>query len=121
LELLNKAAKPPKKGPSDSPHKPRTRDNKWAWKDVLPKAGEPKTKDFEGKQYHVNCPYHPNQWVCHSAKECSKNPEAATDAATPDTAASSVPSARRLKAAKLAAAVLAAEGDSGDESQGDDY
>jgi hypothetical protein len=121
LELLNKAAKPPKKSPSDSPHKPRTRDNKWAWKDVLPKAGEPKTKDFEGKQYHVNCPYHPNQWVCHSAKECSKNPEAATDAATPDTAASSVPSARRLKAAKLAAAVLAAEGDSGDESQGDDY
>jgi hypothetical protein len=61
LELLNKAAKPPKKSSSDSLHKPRTRDNKWAWKDVLPKAGEPKTKAFEGKQYHVNCQYHPNQ------------------------------------------------------------
>jgi hypothetical protein len=116
---LSKAAKLPKK--NDSPRKPKIRDNKWAWKDVLPKAGEPKTKEFEGKQYHVNCPYHPNQWVCHYAKECSKNPEAASDAATPDAAPSSTPNARRLKAAKLAAAGLAAEGGSGDESQSEDY
>jgi hypothetical protein len=108
LELLNEAAKtPPKKGPNDSSRKPKTRDNKWAWKDVLPKEGKPKTKEFEGKQYHVNCPYHPSQWVCHSAKECSKNPEThsakecsknpetVTHAATPDAAASSPPSARR--------------------------
>jgi hypothetical protein len=122
LELLNKAAKPPKKGPTDSPRKPKTRDNKWAWKYVLPKAGEPTTKEFDGKQYHVNCPYHPNQWVCHSAKECSKNPETVTDAATPDAAASSAPNARRLKAAKLVAAALAAEDDSGDESpRSEDY
>jgi hypothetical protein len=32
LEILSKAAKPPKK--NDSPRKPKTRDNKWAWKDV---------------------------------------------------------------------------------------
>jgi hypothetical protein len=121
LELLNKAAKPPKKGPNDSPCKPKDRDNKWAWKDVLPKAGEPTTKEFDGKQYRVNCPYHPNQWVCHSAKKCSKNPETVTGAATPDAAASSAPNARQLKAAKLAAAALAAEDDSGDESPSEDY
>ncbi len=103
MELLNKAAKPPKKSPSDSPHKPRTRDNKWAWKDVLPKAGEPKTKDFEGKQYHVNCPYHPNQWVCHSAQECSKNPTGNTKAATPETDGSPTSKTSRLRAARLAA------------------
>jgi hypothetical protein len=31
-------------------------DNKWAWKDVLPKEGEPTTKEFRG-----------NQW-CHGVK-----------------------------------------------------
>jgi hypothetical protein len=123
LELLNKAAKQPKKGPDNSPCKPKThdRDNKWARKDVLPKAGEPNTKEFDGKQYHVNCPYHPDQWVCHSAKECSKNPVAVTNAATPDDAASLAPNARRVKAAKLAAAVLTTKGNSGNESQGEDY
>jgi hypothetical protein len=121
LELLNKVAKP-KKTPSESrKQKGPRKDNKWAWKDTLPKPGEPKTKEFEGKQYHVNCPYHPNQWVCHSAQECSKNPAAGADAVTPDAAASSAPAARRLKAAKLAAAVLATKNDSGEESQDDDY
>jgi hypothetical protein len=84
LELLDKAAKQaPKKPTRDSPRKPKgPKDNKWAWKDTLPKAGEPTTKEFEGKQYHVNCPHHPNQWVCHTAQECSKNPKGA-DPATP--------------------------------------
>jgi hypothetical protein len=120
LELLNKADKQPNKGPNDSSRKPQTsgRDNKWAWKDVLSKEGEPKTKEFEGKQYHVNCPYHLIQWIWHSAQDCSKKPDGVTDAATPpDAAASSAPSARGLKAAKLAAVVLTAEGGSGDESQ----
>jgi hypothetical protein len=67
----------------------------------------PTTKDFEGKQYHVSCQYHPNQWVCHSPQECSKNP-ANSDAAPLGCGASSTPNSLRLKAAKLAVAVLCA-------------
>jgi hypothetical protein len=40
----------------------------------MPKDGEPVTKDFEGRQYHINCKFHPKQWVCHSESSCSKNP-----------------------------------------------
>jgi hypothetical protein len=87
----------------------------------LPKPGKPKTKEFEGKQYHVNYPYHLNQWFCHSAPECSKNPAADANAVVPDAAASLAPATQRLKAAKLAAAVLATKNNSGEESQDDDY
>jgi hypothetical protein len=125
LELLDKAAKQaPKKPAKDSPRKPKApRDNKWAWKDILPKAGEPTTKDFEGKLYHVICPFHPKQWVCHSAKECSKNPATNADAGSSETDSST---AKRLKAAKLAAAaltaaLLATDDESGNDSQGEDY
>jgi hypothetical protein len=104
------------------PKGPR-KDNKWAWKDTLPKAGDPTTKEFEGKQYHVNCPYHPNQWVCHSAQECSKNPTGNAEAPAKDAEASPTANARRLRTARFAAAAAALETEinSGDESQGDDY
>jgi hypothetical protein len=112
-----KAAKTTSKQAPNSPSKKgkaAKKDNKWAWKDVLPKEGEATTKDFEGKTYHVNCPNHPNQWVCHTAKECSKNPVNANPA--PLGNSSSNPSSRRLKAAKLAAAILEEAEESGDES-----
>jgi hypothetical protein len=88
------------------------KDNKWAWKDTLPKEGEPTTKSFAGKEYHVACKYHPKQWVCHSSEECSKNP---------DNTENDPPSSnkKRLKAAKLAAAILEENDDeeeSGEES-----
>jgi hypothetical protein len=57
-----------------APKKPKE-DNKWAWKDILPKAGEPRTKLFEGKQHHCNCPFHVDQWVCHPVEECKANPD----------------------------------------------
>jgi hypothetical protein len=58
-----KATKTAKKGP-----------NKWAWKNIMPKDGEPVTKEFEGRHYHINCKFHPKQWVCHSEASCMKNP-----------------------------------------------
>jgi hypothetical protein len=120
VELLKSAKSPSsKKTQGETPGKPKRKDNKWAWKDIFPKAGEPTTKEFEGKLYHVNCQYHPNQWVCHSEQECSKNPGTGADTAPHNANANS--NSRRLKAAKLAAAILAEEDASGDESQGDDY
>jgi hypothetical protein len=124
LDLLkagNKSSS--KKPPNDSNgKKPKTnarKDNKWAWKDTLPKAGEPTTKEFEGKHYHVNCPFHPNQWVCHTSQECSKNPNGSTTPPTGSDTSSSQGS--RLSAAKLAAAALTEGNESGDDSQGDDF
>ena len=100
---------------------PRARDNKWAWKDILPQPGEPTTKDFEGKTYHVNCPYHQAQWVCHSPEECTKNP---ANEGSPhpgrSPGAGSAPSSRKLKAAKLAAAILEDTADLDGESEGDE-
>ncbi len=52
------------------------------------------TKLFEGTQYHVNCPFHKNQWVAHPVEECHQNP------------ANNNPSSRRLQRAQLAAALL---------------
>jgi hypothetical protein len=106
LEKLKTAKKPVK--PAAAPkaeHTPRTPRNegKWAWKSVLPKEGEPTTKTFEGKQYHVNCEYHAKQWVCHSSAECNSNP--ANKDKTPAS------NSRRLKAAKIAAAALAEDED----------
>jgi hypothetical protein len=83
------------------------RPGKWSWKDTLPKEGKPTTKEFEGKHYHVDCKYHPKQWVCHTTTECSKNP-ASIGASPPGVAADSSskgPDKRQLKAAKLAAAI----------------
>jgi hypothetical protein len=81
VEQLKPAKQPaPKKAPNAPQKKPKTprKDNKWAWKDILSKEGKPTTKEFEGKHYHVTCQYHPNQWVCHSSEDCSKNPSNAT-------------------------------------------
>jgi hypothetical protein len=103
VEQLKSAKQLSKKVPNESPHKPKTprNDNKWAWKDTFPKVGDPTTKLFEGKQYHLNFTFHPSQWACHSSQECNKN--------------------RRLKPVKLVAAMLVEENDSGDDSQGDNY
>ena len=79
----------------------------------MPKAGEPTTKDFKGKHYHLGCKFHVDRWVCHTSEECSKNP----DKASKDSAkGSSSEGGHRLKAAKLAAALLEDDDDSGSES-----
>jgi hypothetical protein len=121
LEQLKsvKPSRPSSAPPAGKKSKTARKDNKWAWKDIMPKEGEPTTKEFEGKTYHVNCPHHPNQWVCHSSNECSKNP--ANAGGSPASAPGSTPSSRKLKAAKLAAAIMEDEAESGDESQGDDF
>jgi hypothetical protein len=104
VELLSKSAKksPVKPLPKNKREK-GDKDNKWAWKDVLPKEGEPTTKEFGGKQYHVNCKHHPNQWVCHTTAECSKNPINA--GMTPPGKPESSSTERRLQGAKLAASL----------------
>jgi hypothetical protein len=115
VEQLKSAAKqqPKKPTPKNAP-KSGKKDNKWAWKDVLPKDGEPTTKEFGGKHYHVDCKFHPNQWVCHSTAECSKNPS--NDGSTPPGS----PTERRLAAAKIAAAALPEDdGETEDETEGD--
>jgi hypothetical protein len=106
IEKLQSARKPEKskqnqraprntsKGGKEAP-----KENKWAWKDVLPKEGEPTTKSFAGKEYHVACKFHPKQWVCHTSEECSKNP---TNTGNEGPTSNK----KRLKAAKLAAAIL---------------
>jgi hypothetical protein len=67
----------------------------------------------------VDCKFHPKQWVCHSSDECSKNPSNSDSA--PKGAPKTSNNSRRLKAAKLAAAILEDDdGDSADESQGEE-
>jgi hypothetical protein len=102
----------PKKPPTGK--KPK-KDNKWAWKDILPKDGKPGTKLFEGKQCHCNCPFHKDQWVCHPVEECKANPDYA-GARPPLGDRTADPSARRLQRAQLAAALLA-EGKESDEGK----
>ena len=123
LEQL-KTAKPSSHPSGSAPHtknKKRKKDKKWAWKDTLPADGEPTTKLFEGKKYHINCKYHPKQWVCHSSEECSKKPSGTDSTSTSSTAGSeSTGASRRLKAAQLAAALLEDSGESGEDSQEDD-
>jgi hypothetical protein len=122
VEQLKSSQKMPKLVPGGGKKPPGgkkpKKDNKWAWKDVLPKDGEPRTKLFEGKQYHVNCPYHKDQWVCHTNDECSKNPANATGgtARPPSGERPADPGARRLQRAQLAAALLA-EGEESDEGE----
>jgi hypothetical protein len=95
----------------------------WAWKDVMPKEGEPVTKHFQGKDYHVGCKFHEKKWVCHTTEQCSKNPANATAASAasvspaPATSAAKKPS-RRLRQAQLAAALLEEEEEDDDESLG---
>jgi hypothetical protein len=62
-------ASPKKKPPKKDQHP------QWDWKDVIPTDGEPTTKDFNGKQYHIGCKFHPGWWVCHTTEQCSKNPD----------------------------------------------
>jgi hypothetical protein len=107
-----KAAAPNQKKPSKSGKKDK---NKWAWKNVMPKDDEPKTKEFEGRKYHIDCKYHPKQWVCHTESECSKNPANAGNAGqTPAVD-------RRLPAASINPALADQGEDSAEDSQGDDY
>jgi hypothetical protein len=113
LKSVQKAPKQPK--PAGVVPKKAKKDNKWAWKDVLPQAGEATTKDFEGKQHHVNCPFHKDKWVCHTVDECSKNPKNASTGGPPTAGARPAGSrSRRLQAAQLAAALLE-ESEEGDE------
>ena len=90
----------------------------WAWKDVIPKEGEPRTKDFKGKHYHLACKFHPNRWVCHTTEDCTKNPANIESAATSSESTETVakkPGSRRLKAAKLAAALLEEDDEESDD------
>jgi hypothetical protein len=117
VELLSKSAKksPVKPLPKNKREK-GDKDNKWAWKDILPKDGEPTTKEFGGKQYHVNCLHHPKQWVCHTTAECSKNPL--------NTGAPHKPGNeqdRKLQGAKIAASLSDNSGLTEEESDGEDY
>jgi hypothetical protein len=121
-----RSAKPPKQPRQSDAKKPKKdKNSKWAWKDVLPKGNEPTTKLFESKQYHVNCPYHKGQWVCHTLDECFKNPaNASTSGDLPSSGVSAATtSSRRLQRAQLAAALLDDGDDDGaalaDEDEGD--
>jgi hypothetical protein len=118
VELLNQSAKkvPIKPLPKNKREKGDKDNNKWAWKDVLPKDGEPTTKEFGGKQYHVNCKHHPNQWVCHSTAECSKNP---LNAGAPQKPGNEQD--RKLQGAKIAASASTDSGNTDVKSDGDDY
>ena len=120
MKKLKAIKQPPKQQPtpastSTTPKKPR-KDNKWVWKDILLKAGEPTTRLFEGEQYHVNFPYHKNLWVRHTSEECFQNLGNATSANHPASSVhAATPSALpRLQRAQLAAALL-------EESDGSDY
>jgi hypothetical protein len=78
----------------------------------MPKDGEPKTKNFEGRKYHIDCKYHPKQWVCHTESECSKNPVNASQLQAADC---------RLPAANINPALADQGEDSAADSQGDNY
>ena len=116
LKQPQKQSKPAASGTATKKHKKDN--NKWAWKDTLPAAGEPTTKTFEGKEYHVNCPYHKDQWVCHPVAECFQNPANAT--AGGRAAATPASSSRRLQRAQLAAALLEEDGEDADEGEEED-
>jgi hypothetical protein len=104
LRIAKAAPKKEKRAPKDSSKGKQDKDTKWAWKKVLPKEGEPVTKVVDGKNYHLACEHHPNQWVCHTTAECSKNP--ANNGVPKD-----VQAKQCFKKARLAAAALLAEDD----------
>ena len=62
----------------DSKSQSKKSDDKWAWKDVPPKANET-IKHFDGKDYHW-CKHH-NKWCVHKESECRlKDKQAASPA-----------------------------------------
>jgi hypothetical protein len=67
----------------------------------------------DGKNYHLACEHHPNQWVCHTTAECSKNP---ANNGVPNNAQAK----QHLKKARLAAAALLAEDDEEEEESDED-
>jgi hypothetical protein len=117
LKSLNRTPKVSKAAATTTPKKSK-KDNKYAWKDVLPKAGEPTTKTFEGKDYHTNCPYHKDQWVCHPVAECSKNPANANAGGRPAAAAAAT-GTTRLQRAQLAATIFEEGADDSDPEEED--
>jgi hypothetical protein len=108
--------------PTGNIPKKTKKDNKWAWKDILPKDGKPRTKLFKETQHHCDCPHHKNHWVCHAVEECMRNPANAPPAgvcpALADRAAT--PGARRHQRAQLAAALLKEKEESSEEEEEDD-
>ena len=70
--LKAKAAKPPsRKEKSEKKVEgkttgPRKNEGAFAWKDVAPKSGDPKTKDFKGKTYHWCTNHAHSQWTLHN-------------------------------------------------------
>jgi hypothetical protein len=92
--------------------KQKARDDKCARKRIPPKEGEPVTKVVGGKHYHLTCEHHPNQWVCHTSEQCSKNPKNNGVPKYPDENS-------KLQAARLAATALAAEEGQEDDSDED--
>ena len=115
---LEKLQLPPKKAAAATPKKSsksaKKDKSKWAWKNIMPKDGEPTTKDFEGKKYHIGCKFHPLQWVCHSEAKCSKNPANGDSPPVDD-------NGRKLPAARINTALTETSDDSADESQEADY
>jgi hypothetical protein len=112
--LIAKAApnKDKRTPPKDLSKTKQDREQKWAWKKILPKEGEPVTKVVDGKTYHLACEHHPKQWVCHTTAECSKNP--ANNGVPKD-----ADSKQSLKKARIAAAALLAEEGEDEESDED--
>jgi hypothetical protein len=88
------------------------KEKKWAWKKIHPKEGEPVTKTVDGKSCHLECAHHPDQWVCHTPEECSKNPA--------NIGTVGMPGKQRLKEARIAAAAII-DPDDDVESDGDSY
>jgi hypothetical protein len=103
LRITKATPKKDKRAPKDPSKAKQDKDQKWAWKKVLPKEGEPVTKVINGINYHLECENHPNQWVCHTTAKCSKNP---ANNGVPKDANSKQ---RLKKEARLAAAALLAE------------
>lgn len=77
--LQARITKPRKGMPSKKPFSPkkgfgaRANTGKYAWKDVVPKSGDPKTMDKNGKTYHW-CPHH-KAWTLHTAENCRMSNE----------------------------------------------
>jgi hypothetical protein len=84
-------------------------------KNGMPTDGKPVTKDFEGRQYHINYKYHPKQWVCHSESSCSKNP---SNLGLPPPINKN---GRKLPAAQINSAMTDPSEDLAEESQEEDY
>jgi hypothetical protein len=78
----------------------------------MPKDGEPKSKNFEGRKYLIDRKYHPKQWMCHTESECSKNPANAGQSPAKDCC---------LPTANINPALADQGKDSADDSQAGNY